>query len=131
MSDADSCPPAELELWLVRLALYSLSASIETDCAAAAGGGCHDCRSAQGRFGPAAACRTHRQDRALLVAVHAAYRAVAGDCGPDPWQDPRWQAALAAAHPQVVNGPFQSRRRTAPATAVGAAHPSTGRGWAR
>jgi hypothetical protein len=128
MSDTNTCSPAELELWLVRLALYSLGASIETDCAVAAGGGCHDCRSAQGRFGPATECRPHRQDRALLVAVHAAYRGIAGDSPPDPWQDPRWLAALAAAHPKAADRP---PRRTVRPTAVGIAHPRTGRGWAR
>jgi len=128
MSDSDSRLPAELELWLVRLALYSLGAGLETDCAAAVGGGCHDCRSAQGRFGPAAACRIHRQDRALLEAVNAAYRGVAGDSRPDSWQDPRWLVALATTHPQATGQP---RRLAVPATTGGIAHPPTGPGWVR
>src|SRR5262245_43600561 len=128
MSDTASRPAGELELWLVRLALYSLGASIESDFAAAAGGGCHDCRSAQGRFGPAAACRTHRQDQELLEAVNAAYRGIAGDSRRDPWQDPRWLAALATTHPRATGRP---RRLAVPATAGGIAHPPTGPGWVR
>ncbi|MCI0689654.1 MAG: hypothetical protein L0Y54_20825 [Sporichthyaceae bacterium] len=93
---------AELQTWLIRLALYHLHASVEADYQTANRGGCHDCRSARGRFGPTVLCRTHRDDRALLNALHATYTRLADGTGPDPWQDRRWRTVLLAHRPETV-----------------------------
>ncbi|MCI0688237.1 MAG: hypothetical protein L0Y54_13520 [Sporichthyaceae bacterium] len=92
---------AELQTWLVRLAVYHLHAAVEADYQTADRGGCHDCRSARGRFGPAALCRAYHDDHILLNALHATYTRLADGIGPDPWQDPRWQSALRSYQPTV------------------------------
>ncbi len=111
----------ELDLWLTRLALYSLGANVEADLAGCDQRACHDCNSARGRHGPTALCRTHTQDQALHAALHAAYARLAAGIGADPWQDPRWRSALRTQQP--VAG--QARRPCAAAP-----DPQGGRGSA-